>query len=218
MTGASSGIGDELAVRLARQGRRLARTVEAFGGVDCLVNDAGISMLAGFEEVTDLSAFEKLMPANYLGAGYATHFALPELRRRRGLVVAISSLTGKFGAPTCTAYGASKHAMQGFFDALRIELSGSGVALRTVSPGFVQTEIRARALGPDGEPLGASPRDERRGNLSVEACASRILRAMERRERDVLEPGRARLRGPLAARRPRAARPDADRVSRPKGA
>ena len=75
-----------------------------------------------------------------IGAVYCTHFALPHLKKSRGLLVAVSSLTGKTGVPTRTGYAASKHAMQGFFDSLRIELHGGGVDVLVVSPGFVATE------------------------------------------------------------------------------
>ena len=228
ITGASAGIGEELAVSLAARGARLvlaarneialktavkrcesaggraiavvtdvtdekqcealiARAVEAFGGVDVLVNNAGISMWARFEEVTDLSIFERIMAVNYLGAVYCTHHALPHLRRSKGLLVAVSSLTGKTGVPTRTGYAASKHAMQGFFDSLRIELFGSGVDVLVVSPGFVGTDIRARALGADGKPLQASPREEQRGDtMSVHTCVDLIVRAIVARKREVV--------------------------------
>ncbi|SEM68454.1 Short-chain dehydrogenase [Stigmatella aurantiaca] len=227
ITGASVGIGEELALLLASRGanlvlaarneealdgvrrrceqagaraitvktdvavpedcqRMVERAVEAFGGIDILVNNAGISMGARFEEVTDLSLFERVMRVNYLGAVYCTHYALPHLKARKGLAVAISSLTGKTGVPTRTGYAASKHAMQGFFDSLRIELLGTGVDVLVVSPGFVATGIRDRALGPDGQPLRHSFRDERRGNMDVATCGALILKAIERRDREVV--------------------------------
>jgi short-subunit dehydrogenase len=161
--------------------------VERFGGVDVLVNNAGLSMWARFEEVTDLSLFERIMRVNYLGSVYCTHHALPHLKRARGLVVAISSLTGKTGVPTRSGYAASKHAMQGFFDSLRIELLGSGVDVLVASPGFVRTGIRERVLGADGKPTGASPREEDgAGTMSVEECTRILVRAIDRREREVV--------------------------------
>ncbi|MBL1178308.1 SDR family oxidoreductase [Pantanalinema sp. GBBB05] len=162
----------------------IAQAIATFGQIDALVNNAGISMLTRFDQVTDLAIFEQVMRVNYLGAVYCTHYALPYLKASRGLLVAISSLCGKTAVPTRTGYVASKHAMQGFFDTLRIELRGSGVDVLVVSPGFVATDIRQRALGGNGLPLGQSPRDESQGNMSVAECVRQIVRAMERRQRD----------------------------------
>ncbi len=125
----------------------IENAIAAFGQIDVLVNNAGISMLTRFDEVTDLSIFEQVMRVNYLGAVYCSYYALPYLKANRGLLVAISSLCGKTAVPTRTGYVASKHAMQGFFDTLRIELRRSGVDVLVVSPGFVATDIRQRALG-----------------------------------------------------------------------
>lgn len=164
--------------------RLIEEAISAFGQIDILINNAGISMLTRFDEVTDLSIFEQVMQVNYLGAVYCTHYALPYLKANRGLLVAISSLCGKTAVPTRTGYVASKHAMQGFFDTLRIELKASGVDVLVVSPGFVATDIRQRALGANGQTLGQSPRDESKGNMSVDECVSQIIWAMERRKRE----------------------------------
>ena len=166
--------------------------VDRFGGIDVLVNNAGISMWARFREITDLSLFERIMRVNYLGTVYSTHYALPHLLRSRGLVVGVSSLTGKTGVPTRSGYAASKHAMQGFLDSIRIELRGTGVDVLVVSPGFVKTDIRSKVLGPDGKALDASPRDESVG-MSVEECTSIIADAVDRRARDVVMTTQARL-------------------------
>ncbi|MBD2731917.1 SDR family oxidoreductase [Nostoc sp. FACHB-892] len=162
----------------------IERAIAVFGQIDILINNAGIGMLTCFDEVTDLSIFEGVMQVNYLGAVYCTHYALPYLKASRGLLVAISSICGKTGVPTRTGYVASKHAMQGFFDTLRIELHSTGVDVLVVSPGFVATDIRQRALGADGKPLGKSPRDETQGNMSVDECVHQIIWAMERRKRE----------------------------------
>jgi NAD(P)-dependent dehydrogenase (short-subunit alcohol dehydrogenase family) len=166
--------------------------VDRFGGIDVLVNNAGISMWARFREITDLSMFERIMRVNYLGTVYATHFALPHLIASRGLLVGISSLTGKTGVPTRTGYAASKHAMQGFLDSLRIELRGTGVSVLVVSPGFVKTDIRSKVLGPDGRSLEKSPRNEAEG-MSVAACTRIIVRAIDRRAREVVMTPRAKM-------------------------
>lgn len=167
--------------------RRLVdRTVETFGSVDIVVNNAGISMWSRFDAVTDLSIFEKVMRVNYLGAVYLTHFALPHLKKSRGLLVAVSSLTGKTGVPTRSGYAASKHAMQGFFDSIRIELRHTGVDVLVVSPGFVKTDIRSRALGGDGKPLEVSPRDEEAATMTVESCVAHIVDGIAHRRREVV--------------------------------
>jgi NADP-dependent 3-hydroxy acid dehydrogenase YdfG len=123
--------------------RRLVdAAIEEFGAVDVLVNNAGLSMWARFAEVTDLAPFEQMMRVNYLGSVYCTHAALPHLLRTRGRIVAVSSLTGRTGVPTRSGYAATKHAMAGFFDSLRIELEGSGVSVTVVYPGFVSRTAR----------------------------------------------------------------------------
>ena len=233
ITGASSGIGRELAHQLAAQGAWLvlaARNVERleaaraecialggraicirtdvsdpqqcaemirvamqeYGRIDVLVNNAGITMWATFEEVSDLGIFEQIMRVNYLGSLYCTHYALPHLKQTRGQIVGISSLTGKAGVPTRSGYAASKHAMAGFFDSLRIEVAPYGVSVTMVYPGFVASEVRARAFGPDGQPLGESP--VREGDvMTVETCARLIVGAMAKRRRELVMTLRGKL-------------------------
>ncbi len=170
------------------------KTLERFGSIDVLVNNAGISMWARFEEVTDLTMFDRIIRVNYLGSVYCTHYALPHLRDKKGLIVAISSLTGKTGVPTRTGYAASKHAMQGFFDSLRIELMDTGVDVLIASPGFVKTGIRDRVLGPDGKPRDVSPRDEDSGDtMTLQECTRLLVRAIDRRDREVVMTMRAKL-------------------------
>jgi NAD(P)-dependent dehydrogenase (short-subunit alcohol dehydrogenase family) len=158
------------------------RTVTAFGGLDVLVNNAGMGMLARFEDVVDLSLYERLMRVNYLGSVYPTWYALPHLRRSRGQIVAVSSLAGLSGVPMRTAYAATKHAQMGFFDSLRVELRGSGVSVTVIAPYFVRSEIRRRSPGPDGRTVEASPVREDE-IMSAEECARLVARAMEKRER-----------------------------------
>lgn len=160
-------------------------TVAAFGRLDMLVNNAGGTMWTLFEEITDLSIFERLMRLNYLGAVYCTYHALPYLKARRGRIVAVSSVAGLTGVPTRTAYAASKHAMFGFFDSLRMELLESGVSITMAAPDFVLSEIHRRALGADGKPIGQSPMREDK-IMTAEECAAMILRAAARRDRLVI--------------------------------
>lgn len=163
--------------------RSLVETAVArFGAVDVLVNNAGMGMLARFEDVSDLSLYERLMQVNYLGSVYPTFYALPQLKRSRGQVVAISSLAGLCGVPYRSAYAATKHAQIGFFDSLRMELEGTGVSVTVIAPYFVQSEIRRRSPGPDGRTVEASPIREAE-IMSAEECARLVIRAMERRQR-----------------------------------
>jgi len=233
ITGASKGIGAELARQLAAKGAKLvlaarsedelgeiaaacrkagaevaavktdvavddecaamvAAAVKAFGRIDTLVNNAGATMWAKFEDIADMSILQRIMQVNYMGAVYCTHHALPHLRASRGRIVGISSLAGRTGVPTRTGYSASKHAMTGFFDSLRIELDGSGVSVTMIYPGFVATGIRENATGPDGKPIAVSPVKEGEV-MSVEDCARRIVTAIERREREVIMTARGRL-------------------------
>jgi len=233
ITGASSGIGRELAYRLASQGARLSlaardverleavraeceqrgghaivaptdvseqaqcenlvqKTVEQFERIDILVNNAGVSMWAYFDEVIDLSIFEQIMRVNYFGSMYCTYYALPYLKASRGQIVGVSSLTGKNGVPTRSGYAASKHAMVGFFDTLRIELAEAGVTVTMIYPDFVATETRARAFGPDGLPLGESPVREKE-IMSVEKCVDLMLPAIQKRKRELVMSMRARI-------------------------
>lgn len=168
------------------------RAVAEFGRLDVLVCNAGISMWARFDELRELRGLERIMQVNYFGAVYCTHAALPHLKRSRGQIVAVSSLTGKTGVPTRTGYAASKHAMAGFFDSLRIELADEGVGVTVVYPGFVATGVRRHAVGPDGRPLGTSPVQESRV-MTADACARLALAAAARRRRELVMTARGRV-------------------------
>jgi short-subunit dehydrogenase len=160
----------------------VAAAVGGFGGVDVLVNNAGAGMIARFDQVSDLRLFEDLMRVNYLGCVYPTHYALPHLVKSRGLIVVMASMAGLTGVPTRTGYSATKHALFGFFDSLRIEMKEHGVGVTMIAPDFVVSEIHKRAAGPDGQPLGRSPMQESR-IMTAEECAALTVRAMEKRQR-----------------------------------
>ena len=127
----------------------MTQIIEHFGGLDVLINNAGISARAGFEQ-TCLTVFHKVMAVNFFGSLYATKAALPSLRRRKGLIITISSLAGVSPLFGRSAYAASKHALHGLFDSLRSELGGTGVGVLLVCPGFTTTGIGAAALDGDG--------------------------------------------------------------------
>jgi NAD(P)-dependent dehydrogenase (short-subunit alcohol dehydrogenase family) len=171
----------------------IARTVQEYGRIDTLVNNAGISMWAKFAEITDPAVFEQIMQVNYMGSVYCTFYALPHLKQARGRIVGVSSVAGKNGVPTRSGYAASKHAMVGFFDTLRIELADDGVSVTMIYPDFVATEIRERAFGPDGRPLGKGNSPVREAEvMTAEQCAGLIVEAMARRQRELVMSPRAR--------------------------
>lgn len=170
----------------------VSRALERFGRLDALVNNAGITMWSRFDAVTDFGTFERLLAVNYLGAVYLTAAALPHLARARGLIVAVASVAGLTGVPERTGYAASKHALVGFFESLRIELRGSGVDVTIVAPDFVLSEIHRRAAGPDGRPLGVSPMQEPH-LMTAQQCAALIAAAMRRRQRLLITTARGRL-------------------------
>ena len=172
--------------------RLVAQTVARFGRIDVLVNNAGFTMWARLDAVTDLAVYAQLLAVNYLGAVYTTAAALPHLKASRGLIVAVASLAGLTGVPERTGYAASKHAMVGFFESLRIELAGSGVDVTIVAPDFVVSQIHRRATGADGRPLGRTPMQETR-IMSAERCAQLIAAGMRARRRLLITSARGRL-------------------------
>jgi short-subunit dehydrogenase len=168
------------------------QTVAHFGRLDILVNNAGRTMWSTFEELHDLQILHDLMQLNYFGAVYCTHAALPHLKHSKGQIAVMSSVSGKTGVPTRTGYAASKHALHGFFDSLRIELLGTGVDITLLCPDFVLSEIHKRAIGPDGQPLGKSPMQEDK-IMPTEECARLSADAIQARQRELLMSRRARL-------------------------
>ena len=166
-------------------------TLARFGTIDVLLHNAGSTMWSRLDELEDPELLERLMRTNYLGAAWLTWRALPALTAARGRIVAISSLAGLVGVPTRTGYSASKHAMIGFFDSLRIELADKGVSVTVVAPDFVRSEIHRRAIGPDGKPLGVSPMKEAK-IMTADECADIILRAALQRRRLVITSVRGR--------------------------
>lgn len=180
-------------VALQSQCRRLiAATVERFGRIDALVNNAGRSAHALFEDVEDLGWYEDLMRVNLWGSVWCTHAALQHLKAARGSIVAVSSLAGLIGVPGRSAYGASKFAMAGFFESLRAELKSSGVSVTTAYPGVVATQIRQRGYNAAGGQLGSSSLKEDDA-MSVERCAGLIIAAMNRRQREVVMSAKGKL-------------------------
>ncbi|GAA4012775.1 SDR family oxidoreductase [Hymenobacter fastidiosus] len=171
--------------------RAVAEAVAAFGRLDVLINNAGISMRALFQDA-DLDVIRQLMQTNFFGTVYATKFALPHIVATKGSVVGISSIAGYRGLPGRTGYSASKFAMQGFLEALRTELLPQGVHVLVACPGFTASNIRQTALAADGSAQGESPRNEGQ-MMSSEAVAHHLLQAVRRRRRDLVLTGQGKL-------------------------
>ena len=172
--------------------KAIADTVETFGGLDIVVASAGLSLRAYFENTT-LEAMERVMRVNFFGTLYASHFALPHLIRSKGSLVALSSLAGKRGIPSYALYGASKSAIQGLYESLRLEVARHGVHVGVVAPAFVATPLRSNVLAADGKPWPEPPPPPFR-IWPVEKCVDRIVRLIQRRQREALIPWFA---GPL---------------------
>jgi NAD(P)-dependent dehydrogenase (short-subunit alcohol dehydrogenase family) len=167
------------------------QALDAWGRIDVLINNAGITMRALFNDVK-LSVLREVMDINFWGTVQCTKYALPALLQSRGVVVGISSIAGYRGLPARTGYSASKFALQGFLEALRTELLHSGVHVMWVSPGFTASNIRNVARAADGSVQGETPLDEG-GLMSAEACAVRTLGAIAARKRTVVMTGQGRL-------------------------
>lgn len=159
------------------------RSVERFGKIDVLINNAGISMRALFAEV-DLNVLKQVMNTNFWGTVYCTKYALPHLLKTKGTVVGISSIAGKKGLPTRSGYSASKFAMEGFLQSLRTEHLKDGLHVLVACPGFTTSNIRNTALVKDGSAEGESPRDEMK-MMSAEEVALRIFNAIQEQKRDL---------------------------------
>lgn len=223
ITGASSGIGKALAIRLLEQGAQVSvcgrnqeklnelsraikhpnlfivqadvsiesdcaklidETIKKFGKINVLINNAGISMRALFQEV-DLAVLRQSMDINFWGTVYCTKYALPHILKTKGSILGISSIAGYKGLPCRTGYSASKFAMQGFLESLRIELLQQQVNVLWVSPGFVASNIRNTALNAQGLAQSETPLDEK-NLMSAEECAERILKAIQQRKRSLI--------------------------------
>jgi short-subunit dehydrogenase len=234
VTGASSGIGEALAHRLADEGawlalaarradrlesvaeacrRRggralaiptdvtdesacralIARVRAEYGRIDMLVNNAGLSVVALFEELHDLDLFRRVMDVNFYGALHCTFHALPHLIASRGRLVNISSLGGRLAIPFNSGYVASKFALGGLSDALRLELARHGVSVTLVCPYWVVSEFHESYLDRDGKPKGPRGRAlYTKRTMTADRCAAITLEAARRRRREVLmSPGRS---------------------------
>lgn len=218
ITGASSGIGEALALQFASDGARIVlsarreeelervrgrclaagldsgdvlvipldvtdhdampaaadRVVSAHGRIDMLINNAGISQRSLCVD-TEMSVYRRLMEVDVLGQIALTRQVLPLLYRQgSGHIAITSSVAGKVGVPYRTGYCAAKHAVMGFFDALRAEAIHQGVQVTTITPGYIRTDISKNALTGDGGEYGTMD-DEIAGGMDVDRCAEAIM-------------------------------------------
>ena len=157
------------------------QAIAAFGNIDILVNNAGISQRSLIAD-TDIQVYQRLMEVNYLGTVALTKAILPHfIAQKQGHFVTISSLMGKFGTPLRSGYCGSKHALQGFFDVLRMEHEKDNLSVTIICPGFIRTDIAIRALTADGSPQQRD-NDAIQNGMPVQQCAQKIIRAINKKK------------------------------------
>lgn len=159
----------------------IEKTTGKFGRIDVLINNAGISMRALFIDL-QLDVMRRLMDVNYWGTVYCTKFAMPHLLKTGGSLVGVISIGGYIGMPGRSAYSASKFAIRGFLDTVRVENRKTGLHVLLVAPAFTTSNIRRSALLADGTPQGETPRDEN-NMMSAEEVASHMYKAVVKRKR-----------------------------------
>ncbi len=164
--------------------RFIETTIKAFGGIDILINNAGVSMRALLKETTT-EVIKKVMDINFYGTVYCTRYALDSIIARKGTIVGVSSIAGYRGLPGRSGYSASKFAVQGWLEAIKTELMADGVHVMWVCPGFTTSNIRQAALNKDGASHGDTPMDENK-MMSAEECAAHILKAVRKKKRTLI--------------------------------
>jgi short-subunit dehydrogenase len=162
----------------------IQKSIEKYGRIDILVNNAGLSMRAAFHDV-DIKVLHRLMNVNFWGTVYCTKYALPYLLESKGSLIGISSVAGFHGLPGRTGYSASKFAIHGFLETIRIENLKKGLHVMIIAPGFTSTEIRKHALTATGQEQGESPRDER-ALMSPGYVAKWVLKGIRKKKRNKL--------------------------------
>lgn len=217
ITGATSGIGEELAVQLSTEGAKLVlsarreeelervkqkcegvvyvlpldlsqsdnftkkveKVLEHYGRIDVLINNGGISQRSLVSE-TPLEVDRKIMEVNYFGNIALAKAILPVFKKQKsGTFVVVSSLSGKFGFFLRSAYAASKHALVGFYESLRLEEEKNGIKVSLVFPGLIHTNISQNALSKDGKAHGALDENQAKG-ISAEKCAQQIISGIKK--------------------------------------
>lgn len=160
------------------------KTIQKFHRIDVVINNAGISMRAIFEDV-DLKVLHQLMDVNFWGTVYFSKYALPYLLETKGSLVGVISIAGYIGLPGRTGYSSSKFAMRGFLDTVRVENLKKGLHVLVAAPGFTDSNIRNVALTKDGSLQGSDPRTTT-NMMTPELCAHKIRRAVDKRKRSLI--------------------------------
>ena len=162
----------------------IQQSVAQFGTIHILINNAGITMRALFNEL-NLDVMRSVMDINFWGTVYCTKYALPYILQNKGSVVGISSVAGIKGLPARAGYSASKFAMHGFLESLRVENSNNHLHVGIVCPGYTNSNIRTAALNKLGQPQAESPFDESK-LMPAETVANHIVNCVIRRKRFVV--------------------------------
>lgn len=166
------------------------KAVASYGGVDVLICNAGISMRAIFDDV-EMSVLHRVMDVNFWGTAYCAKYALPYLQRSKGSLVGISSVAGLHGLPGRTGYSASKFAMTGLLETIRIENIKKGLHVMVACPGFTASNVRLSALTADGSVQGETPREEAK-MMTAEEVARIVAEGIAKRQRLCLMEGEGR--------------------------
>ena len=169
----------------------IKQTLTTFGKIDVLVNNAGISMRALFQDA-DIDVLKTVMDVNFWGTVYCTKYALPEILKTKGTIVGVSSIAGYKGLPGRTGYSASKFAMNGFLDTLRVENLKTGINVITACPGFTTSNIRKKSLDKSGKQQGESTMHEEK-MMSSEEVAKIIADGVEKHARTLIMTAQGKL-------------------------
>lgn len=165
-------------------GQKAEDVIRIYGHIDILINSGGISQRALALE-TDLKTEQRFMDINFWGTVILSKAVLPQMiKRDTGSVVCVSSLVGKFGTRFRSAYAASKHALHGYFDSLRIEIDNPNIQILLACPGFIKTSVTINALTADGSKQGTMDAAQENGMLPAE-CAKQIITAIEKKKEEV---------------------------------
>ncbi len=163
-------------------------TLSNFGKIDLLINNAGISQRSLTMD-TNIDVYKTIMNVNYFGTIEITKLVLKSMiSSGSGQIAVISSVVGKFGFPFRSGYAASKHALHGFFDSLRAEVSDKHIDITIICPGRIQTNVSINAMTEDGSKHNKMDKGTAEG-MTVEKCAKLIVRAIAARKKEVIIAG-----------------------------